>query len=119
MLFNETIRSNIKFGDLSASDARVIEVAVQANALAFIMQNDEDYTTPQVKSRVTEDFNKIINEQQYSQYKKIGSLLDLANQGKIDFRHLMFVNMMLPFLTTSGLEMIESSFEYLISALLQ
>ena len=43
MLFNETIKSNIKFGDLHASDARVLEVAIQANALQFIMQNDEDY----------------------------------------------------------------------------
>jgi ABC-type multidrug transport system fused ATPase/permease subunit len=43
MLFNETIKSNIKFGDLNASDARVLEVAIQANALQFIMQNDEDY----------------------------------------------------------------------------
>lgn len=37
MLFNETIKSNIKFGDLAASDKKVIEVAVQANALAFVM----------------------------------------------------------------------------------
>ncbi len=44
MLFNETIKQNIKFGDLNASDQRVKEAAVQANALAFIMQSDEDYT---------------------------------------------------------------------------
>lgn len=37
MLFNETIKSNIKFGDMKASDARVLEVAIQANALQFIM----------------------------------------------------------------------------------
>lgn len=43
MLFNETIKSNIKFGDLQASDLRVKEAAIQANALAFIMQSDEDY----------------------------------------------------------------------------
>jgi len=28
MLFNETIISNIKFGDLEATDARVLEVAI-------------------------------------------------------------------------------------------
>jgi len=37
MLFNETIKSNIKFGALNAPDSRVLEVAIQANALAFIM----------------------------------------------------------------------------------
>lgn len=60
LLFNETIKSNIKFGDLSATDARVIEVAVQANALAFIMQNDEDYTAPAVKQKISEAFNTIV-----------------------------------------------------------
>jgi ABC-type multidrug transport system fused ATPase/permease subunit len=49
LLFNETIKSNIKFGDLKASDARVLEVAIQANALQFIMQNDEDYGQESVK----------------------------------------------------------------------
>jgi len=48
MLFNETIISNIKFGDLDANDGRVLEVAIQANALGFIMQNDEDYTNPNI-----------------------------------------------------------------------
>lgn len=57
MLFNETIKQNIKFGDLKATDARVLEVAIQANALAFIIQNDEDYNAPTVKIRVTENFN--------------------------------------------------------------
>lgn len=43
LLFNETIKDNILFGDLQANDARVKEVAVNANALGFIMQNDEDF----------------------------------------------------------------------------
>ena len=42
ILFNETIKSNILFGDLKASDVRVRESAVRANALGFIMQNDDD-----------------------------------------------------------------------------
>jgi ABC-type multidrug transport system fused ATPase/permease subunit len=59
VLFNETIKSNIKFGDLSAEDSRILEVAIQANALAFIMQNDEDYNSVSVKQRVTETFNAL------------------------------------------------------------
>jgi len=38
---------------LSASDKRIIEVAVQANALAFIMQNDEDYGSSTVIDKIT------------------------------------------------------------------
>jgi hypothetical protein len=30
---------------LHADDSRVKEVAIQANALGFIMQNDEDFTS--------------------------------------------------------------------------
>ena len=60
MLFNETIISNIKFGDLEATDGRVLEVAIQANALAFIMQNDEDYTNPNIQLKITELFVKAI-----------------------------------------------------------
>jgi ABC-type multidrug transport system fused ATPase/permease subunit len=76
MLFNETIKQNIKFGDLKATDARVLEVAIQANALAFIMQNDEDYNAPSVKIRVTENFNTCTLR--LSDYPKIKSLLSLA-----------------------------------------
>jgi ABC-type multidrug transport system fused ATPase/permease subunit len=56
MLFNETIKSNIKFGALDAVDKRVLEVAIQANALGFIMQNDEDFNQPAVKKRISDTF---------------------------------------------------------------
>lgn len=78
MLFNETIKSNIKFGDLSASDARVLEVAIQANALAFIMQNDEDYTAPSVIQKVTENFTALLQETKYTNCSKVLTLLKLA-----------------------------------------
>jgi ABC-type iron transport system FetAB ATPase subunit len=119
LLFNETIKNNIKFGDLSASDRRVIEVAVQANALAFIMQNDEDYNAPAVKQRIAEAFTTIIQDQRYSVFPKLGSLLEAAQAQKIDYRHLMFVNGMLPFLTNEGLQFIETEFEDLIVTLIQ
>lgn len=118
LLFNETIKSNIKFGDLSASDARVIEVAVQANALAFIMQNDEDYNAPAVKQRIADGFRIIIESRKYEAFPKLSSLIGMAEQRKIDYRHLMFCNGMLPFLNISGLEFMESIFDDLIQALL-
>jgi len=114
LLFNETIKSNIKFGDLSASDKRIIEVAVQANALAFIMQNDEDYASTTVIEKITAQFNKLVDESKFSRYSKLVSLLNLAKQAKIDFRHLMFVNMMLPFLKPEGLQFLEDNFDDLV-----
>jgi len=78
MLFNETIKSNIQFGEPNSSDARVLEVAIQANALGFIMQNDEDYNAPTVIQKVTETFNSITENLRYQAYSKILSLLQLA-----------------------------------------
>lgn len=57
LLFNETIKDNILFGDLQANDARVKEVAVSANALGFIMQNDEDFGSVSVQNRILDHFS--------------------------------------------------------------
>jgi hypothetical protein len=42
---------------------------------------------------------------------KLQSLLTLAQQNKIDFKHLMFVNMMLPFFTQDGFMFLEQNFD--------
>ena len=36
VLFNTTIKENILYGDLEASDEKVLKVAEMANALSFI-----------------------------------------------------------------------------------
>ena len=57
LLFNETIKDNILFGDLQANDARVKEVAVSANALGFIMLNDEDFGSVSVQNRILDRYS--------------------------------------------------------------
>lgn len=42
VLFNTTIKENILYGDLKASDEQVLKVAEMANALTFIESNVED-----------------------------------------------------------------------------
>jgi ABC-type oligopeptide transport system ATPase subunit len=44
VLFNQTIKENILFGKLDASDAKVHQVAEMANALQFIESNFEELT---------------------------------------------------------------------------
>jgi hypothetical protein len=58
LLFNESIKQNILFGDQSASDQRIREVSIQANALPFIMQSDDDFNSKQVQARVSKDYQK-------------------------------------------------------------
>ena len=71
LLFNETIKDNILFGDLQANDARVKEVAVNANALGFIMQNDEDFNQPAVKKRIADTFRMTVTSDKIQPYTKI------------------------------------------------
>jgi len=44
VLFNQTIKDNILFGKLDASDAEVRKYAEMANALQFIESNFEELT---------------------------------------------------------------------------
>lgn len=117
MLFNETIISNIKFGDLLASDARVLEVAIQANALAFIMQNDEDYSNPMIQLKITELFAKVSAGIDAASFPRLKQCLILARKQTIDFKQLMFICQLLPFLTPEGLLEVENRFDDLLSAL--
>lgn len=48
MLFNMSIKDNIKYGNEFATDERVYEVASMANALQFIEQDDEDMEKKEV-----------------------------------------------------------------------
>lgn len=42
VLFNTSIKENILYGDLEASDEQILKVAELANALSFIESNIED-----------------------------------------------------------------------------
>lgn len=44
MLFNESIKENILFGESNASDMQVRQVAEEANALGFINQSFKDFS---------------------------------------------------------------------------
>lgn len=44
-LFNETIKDNIRFGRLDATDDEIIEAALHANAHEFIIQTERGYDT--------------------------------------------------------------------------
>ena len=56
LLFNETIKQNIKFGNLRAADIEIRSVASQANAMGFIMQNDDDVSAPQVQHALMQTY---------------------------------------------------------------
>lgn len=52
LLFNETIKENILYGDQSASDQKVREISIKTNSLPFIMQTEEDFNSQQVRTKI-------------------------------------------------------------------
>mmetsp|Transcript_9302 Transcript_9302/g.12652 ORF Transcript_9302/g.12652 Transcript_9302/m.12652 type:complete len:117 (+) Transcript_9302:1933-2283(+) len=51
VLFNTSIKENILYGDMDASDEQVLKVAEMANALTFIESNVEDLDKDQRMKR--------------------------------------------------------------------
>lgn len=49
MLFNDTIKNNILYGNPNTSDEKIYEVCEMANALGFIEQNLENLENREVQ----------------------------------------------------------------------
>ena len=61
MLFNDTIKSNILYGNPSATDMQVYDAAMKANALGFIEQEDESRDSS-IKVKIEKEFMAKIEE---------------------------------------------------------
>ena len=82
------------------------------------MQNDEDFGSLSVKNRILDQFNTLFDEQlDKSKYRYIYSLVELAREKRLDYKQLMFVSQMLPYLSKIGLDAVERNIEDLISSL--
>ena len=62
VLFNTTIKENILYGELNASDEPVLKVAEMANALTFIESNVEDLTKDERREQNTKDLTSLLEQ---------------------------------------------------------
>ena len=62
MLFNTSIKENILYGELDASDEQVLKVAEMANALTFIESNVEDLTKEERRERNSQDLEAVLQK---------------------------------------------------------
>ena len=60
VLFNTSIKENILYGELDASDEQVLKVAEMANALTFIESNVEDLTKEERRDRNSQDLEDML-----------------------------------------------------------
>lgn len=64
LLFNETIKENILYGNKDASDEKIKEVCEMANAIGFIEQSAEDLENRDVIARINVEFDVIMKKLQ-------------------------------------------------------
>ena len=62
VLFNTSIKENILYGELDASDEQVLKVAEMANALTFIESNVEDLTKEERRERNSQDLEAVLQK---------------------------------------------------------
>lgn len=93
LLFNESIKENILYGDQMASDQKVREVSINSNSLPFIMQTEEDFSSTQVHRRLREQFKTICNLELGSNTQLSTLVEEMLNSGsELEFKTLYFLN---------------------------
>ena len=109
LLFNETIKQNIKFGNLKAADIEIRSVASQANAMGFIMQNDDDVSAPSVQHALMQTYRRVSDEliRQESQFPNFVSIPQLVEKKQVQYKELASINDLLPNLSVEGLTKLE------------
>jgi hypothetical protein len=60
LLFNEPIKENIRYGNLTSTDAQVRMAAEQANCLSFIQSSQDQLCIPEVKAQIEKDFKTLL-----------------------------------------------------------
>ena len=75
--------------------------ATQANAMGFIMQNDDDISSAAVQSRITQEFNDLLRRvfSDGSQPANILSLPRLVAQKQVTHKELALITILMPFLS--------------------
>lgn len=92
LLFNESIKRNILFGNMAASDQRVREVAEQANSLGFIQQNFEDINQPSVQQKIKDKFNSLCQQKGLKdEFPNIAAIIDKLEK-EIGYKELSMIN---------------------------
>ncbi len=108
------------FGNLKASDPEIRTCATQANAMGFIMQSEDDISSPAVQARLRDQFNAafntLIGRQGSSAYPHFSSIIGLVEANTLSYKELAAISDLMPNLSQNGLESIENNFKNFLDA---
>lgn len=83
VLFNTSIKENILFGNMSATDAQVRQYAEMANALQFIESNYEELTEQEQIEKMRESLREVCRKRQTEKNMKANVTESLEQLAKI------------------------------------
>lgn len=118
LLFNETIRQNILFGNPRAQDQDVRKVATQANAMGFIMQNDEDTTSVQVQQRIQQEYADAVGTHiaDAARLVNFSQIPTMVTGKRISFKELALITDLIPNLSEEGFRRIDGDIHEFLEA---
>jgi hypothetical protein len=93
-------------------------VAHQANAMGFIMQNDDDLAAPAVQERLKDNYHQAVRQliTDANQFPNFSTVLRQVEQGKLSYRELALINDVMPNLSQNGLQRLEGDFDRFVQA---
>ena len=109
LLFNETIRENILFGNLAANEKQINDSASRANAMAFIMQSNEDMSSPIVQSAIRDEFKTMLKkyEAKSIQFKSLSKIDHLLDTDSLSYKSIQILTLLIPCLNKEGIAEID------------
>jgi len=82
LLFNDSIKENIRYGNLEATDGQILAAAEQAHCLNFIQSSHDQLCVPEVKAQIAREFEGIVSKK-VKVFANLSTLRQLADEGKL------------------------------------
>lgn len=90
LLFNEPIKENIRYGNLTSTDAEVLQASEQANCLQFIQNSQDQLCIPEIKAQIETEFKATMTSL-VAQRQNFGKLRDFISAEKLVIEEILLI----------------------------
>ena len=110
LLFNESIKDNIKYGCPNATNAQVLKAATQANCLDFVQSSQDQFAEPGVVRQLNEDFAALLRRLQDRQ-AGFSKLRECHDSDKLSTEEIYLLKDVLESLNSEGLDLVHANMD--------
>jgi len=110
LLFNESIKDNIKYGNPEATNAEILTAATQANCLDFIQSSQDQFFAPRVVAELNKGFSELL-DLQLRQYPGFARIREHHQAGRLSTEEIYLLKELLESLNAAGLGKVDTNIE--------